>query len=194
MCKNKKQFFLVFFLFLISQVTFAMGNSHSDDSQTQNNVNVDQAKRDYQIFLQQLKVLNSQYQQVTGQMKQVIKEEGVPVWDDKTGGITVTHDLDSLNSDLVNVPVEEKETEMIVRLELPGLQKNSIQVSIVEKKELDVAAKRKIPDDRGDIHQRIALPSLAKEKGAKASYVDGILTVSVPKESPSKNPIAVPVN
>lgn len=183
-----RKYFIILGVLLISSATFAMGNSHSEDT-TQQNPSMDKAKEDYRVFLEQMKILSSQFQQVQGQMKQVIKEEGIPVWDDKTGGLKVTHDLD-----FSNTPVEETEDTMTVRLEIPGLQKNSIRVSIIEKKELEVSAKRKIQDDRGDVQQRISLPSLAKGSGHKASYEDGVLTVTIPKESPSKNQISVPVN
>ena len=153
----------------------------------QNTMDIEQAKKDYRLFLQKLKELNTEYKQVTGEMAKVVKEEGVPSWDNG--------DLDSKMAELF--PQENPAPEMMsqgvsfrsndqaltVSLDMPGLKKDSIKISVQDGKKLIVSAVRK--DDFGvkKLEKSIELPSVVNPKGAQASYEDGVLTVKLTKIS-----------
>ena len=47
----------------------------------------DQARVDYRAYLEQLKALNQQYKEVTGELKTIVQEEGLPVWNENAGAL-----------------------------------------------------------------------------------------------------------
>ena len=71
----KKILSFVSLTFFLTTATLAAAQSNDQ------NAAYDQARQDYRGYLQQLKVLNQQYKQITGEMSKIIKEEGVPSWD-----------------------------------------------------------------------------------------------------------------
>ena len=101
-----------FFILFLSPLSNAMGNSQDQNNSQKSDSSTDQARQDYRVYLAKLKELAQQYNQVTSQVKKVIKEEGVPTWDDKNGGIKITHDLDLSD----NGPIRETEKEIKVVL------------------------------------------------------------------------------
>src|SRR3989338_875504 len=76
-------------IFLCSTILFSSIAYATQDQDRNSNPALDQAKQDYRVFLEQLKALNSQYKQVTNEMKSVIEEEGVPIFDEDTGDLTI---------------------------------------------------------------------------------------------------------
>ena len=191
----KKYFLATFFIFvLFSDASQAMGNSQNqnqDNAQT-NNGSLDQAKRDYAVFLEKMKELGAQYSQVTGEMKKVVKEQGVPVWDDKTGTIKISHDVNFSD----NGPVYETDNEIRVVLEKPGLKKDSIRVTIENDKTLHIQALKKALDaGQADeaVDEVYELPTLVPDPKPNAKYEDGILTVTIQKPLLPKKTVAVPI-
>ena len=184
--------FLIFMFF--SGASQAMGNSQNqnqDNSQT-HNASLDQAKQDYALFLQKMKELGAQYSQVTGEMKKVVKEQGVPVWDDTTGTIKVSHDVNFTD----NGPIHETDNEIRVVLEKPGLKKDSIHVTIENDKTLHVLALKKAsevgrPDEPMD--ETYELPTLVPDPKPHAKYEDGVLTITIQKPLLSKKTVSVPI-
>ena len=186
---NKKSIFLTIFL-MMSFIPALLA-----DTQDQN-ANYDQARQNYRTYLEQLKTLSQQYSQVTGQMKQFLKEEGVPQWNENTGEISVQPYVEPVsatnNSVLDKAQVQETDKDMTVSVDLPGAKKDSIKVSIQDGKLLHITAARKIQNTDQAIEKLIALPVPAQERGTRAKYEDGVLTITILKAA--KKEVVVPVN
>ncbi len=183
----------IFFLIFISIATAsqAMGNTQGQDN-NQNNPGLDQAKKDYAILLQKLGEMGKQYSQVTAEAKKVIKEQGVPVWDDTSGTFKVSHDVNFSGSG----PFSQTEKEIRYVFEKPGLKKGSIRVSIEDDKTLHIQAFKKSieagqPDEAVD--EKYELPAVAGDPRPQAKYEDGILTVTIQKPQFPKKTVSVPV-
>jgi hypothetical protein len=162
----KKFFALALFL------SFAAPVLAADDATTT------QAKEDYRAYVQELKRLGAQYRQITGQMKQVIAEEGVPTWSDDKGIVMTKPDF----SGAAAVPagtsgVKETEKDMTVTFDLPGLDRSALKVSLENQSTLHVTGRRKTTGETVD--RIIQLPAPAES--AKASYEDGVLSVNLKK-------------
>jgi HSP20 family molecular chaperone IbpA len=179
---------LILFILLISLPAFAADSSNSTDV----NAATEKARQDYRVFLAQLKTLNKQYKQVTNEMSKIVKEEGVPSWDNNTDSLTVLKPGDAVDTATVGKNIEETDKEMKVSLDLPGLKKDSIKVSIQDVRMLRVKATRHVGDKTIEIDKLIELPAAAEQKGTQAKYEDGVLTVKIPKATQQE--IQIPVN
>ena len=163
-------------------------------SNNQGNVNSQELREDYRSFLQQLKQLNSQYKQITGEITKVMIEEGVPSWE--TG--SVAKELDKLFpqeptvlSPELGVTIKESADEIAVAMDLPGIKKDTIKVLIKDNKKLTVSAQKKDDTAIKTIQKTIELPSPAEAQGAKATYEDGVLALKIRKLSPKE--VQIPV-
>jgi HSP20 family protein len=145
------------------------------------NVNYDQVREDYRTYLRELKKLSTQYKELTGEMKKVMDEEGYPTWSEE-GGVQLAKPAVIGEAD-----VKETDKDMTVKLDLPGLKKDTLKITIEDDKTLKVQAKRKDTDET--VERLVALPAPAKE--AKATYEDGVLSVNVKKAE--QKAISVPV-
>ena len=173
----------------VSAAGFAMGNTQDQDNRTSSAT--ERAKQDYRAYLDQLKVLGAQYNQITGETKKIIKEEGVPVFDEATGQIKITHDLDF--SERVQ-PVKESDDDIRITFEIPGVKKESLKVTVENDRMLHVKGIRKVENRDISINKSIELPASADTaKKPQASYEDGVLTVIVRKIQTPKKEIEIPV-
>ena len=88
--------------------------------------------------------------------------------------------------------VEENDKEIVVRLELPGIEKSDCQVAIAGNTLILSGTRRfeRISEDSsfhvmerayGAFERRIALPRGVAEEGAEAAFHNGVLTVRLPK-------------
>ncbi|MDI6851344.1 MAG: Hsp20/alpha crystallin family protein [bacterium] len=96
------------------------------------------------------------------------------------------------------VDIEETENEFIVKAELPGLKKDEVKLSITEDT-LTISGERKMEkEEKGKTYHRIEMnygkfertvrfPTEVVPDKAKASYKDGILTITVPKSEKAKS-------
>ena len=164
----------------------------SADSQT--SLNTEKARENYRIFLQKLKELNTEYKQVTGEMAQVVKEEGVPQWDPgdadrKIGELFAKENKPSAPAQ--GVTIEESQRELTVTIDMPGVKKDSFKITSRDGKKLIVFAERKTEIEPKKMEKIIDLPSAVDPKGAKASYEDGILTIKLTKISLQETAIPV---
>jgi HSP20 family protein len=94
--------------------------------------------------------------------------------------------------------------KLIARIELPGVDKKEIEVSVHEGV-LSVAGERRRDSKdesegcyrqeryHGRFHRTVTLPKPVKPDEVKASYVDGILTVTLPKTEAAR-PRQITVN
>lgn len=187
------RYYAIFSILFLSVTSYAMGNSQNQDTTQSGNVATDQAKQDYALLLAKLKELGQQYNQVTGQMKQVVKEQGVPVWDEKEG-IKITHDLNFAKK----APMQETDKEIKIVLERPGLKKGTIRITIEDDKTLHLRAfKKSLTPGESDeaIDEKLGLPDSVTAENAKpkAQYEDGILTITLQKSLIPKKSVEVPV-
>lgn len=174
----KKIFFLIFSLLFTTSIAF------SDTPSDQTSAAAQKARQDYRAYLEELKALNRQYKEITAQTAKIIKEEGVPQWDEATDSLVI--------GDAGWVPsIKQTDTEMVVSVDLPGLQRESIKVSVVDGLFLKINAARK--NSSSPVEKQIKLPLAAEGNDARAAYEDGVLTVTLRKAPPSKKEIEVPV-
>ncbi|RME01691.1 MAG: Hsp20/alpha crystallin family protein [Calditrichaeota bacterium] len=93
--------------------------------------------------------------------------------------------------------VEEKDDAFIVRVDLPGMNKKDIHLSI-DNNVLTISGKRELESHEkearyfcserfsGSFQRSITLPSQVDENNIKAEYKHGVLTVTVPKAETAK--------
>lgn len=174
------------------------------------------AREDYRVYLEQLKALREQYREITDEVRKIVAEEGVPVFDADTGdlkiakpGLTGPADAEPAAS-FADADITETQDEVLVTMDLPGLDKDQIRVSIREDRYLRVSGEResqKIVDGEKDgvayhrserqagrFERVLELPSAVRQDGTKASYDNGVLTVRVPKAALSDQEVTVPVS
>ncbi len=189
------------FLTLVFSSCFFAGPLLAVDQSASNDAAVEQAKHDYKIFLEQLKALNSQYKEITNEIKDVIKEEGVPVIDEETGEMKIVKPDEDFGRPSQNwgniasddVSIRETDKEMTVKVDLPGVKKEEIRVRIENNKVLRIFGQRDSARQRGRFQRRIELPSEARDSGIEANYENGVLTVRIPKAAAKKSEIVVPI-
>ncbi len=93
-----------------------------------------------------------------------------------------------------------------VSAEIPGLKESDIEVSISEDC-VTIRAEKVAERDRelggyrinerlyGTVHRSVPLPAAVDQDGVKASYTNGVLTISIPKRaSSSANSQHIPIN
>ncbi len=95
------------------------------------------------------------------------------------------------------VDVIERDDEVVVRAELPGVSKEDIDLSLSDDSLTIKATTRKEQEsEEGDYHRReivqgsfartIALPAAVQGDKAKASFKDGVLELTLPKAAPAQ--------
>lgn len=121
-------------------------------------------------------------------------------------------DLDNMNREMSNffgnlpfgfgqssprIDLYQTEKEVILKAEIPGVAKedlnifvdeNSIRLSGETKKDQEFKDDKVYRTERayGSFSRTIPLPVEVKSEQAKAEYRDGILSITIPKEEPSK--------
>ena len=94
--------------------------------------------------------------------------------------------------------VEETEKEIVVRIELPGMDKKDCQVTIEGKRLILTGRKHfeRVSDDSefhvmerayGAFQRSIALPKNVRDELAEASYRNGVLTIRLPKQETAQS-------
>jgi HSP20 family protein len=106
-------------------------------------------------------------------------------------------DLDGSEARVPRVDVLDREDDLQVRIEVPGVDKKDIDVSVGEdsltvKGELDREEKEEAGDyvrceiSRGAFSRTIGLPAAVDGSRAKAQFRDGLLTLTLPKVERAK--------
>lgn len=87
------------------------------------------------------------------------------------------------------VDVYQDTNNVYVRAELPGFKREAISVEVVDGY-LTLEAKRQHESEEGQreakFNRSISLPDDVKTDGITAAYVDGVLTVTLPKKEEAK--------
>jgi HSP20 family protein len=105
--------------------------------------------------------------------------------------------LASLEAKVPRVDVVDKESEVLVRAELPGVAKDDIDITVGEntvtiRGETKHEEKEEKADyyrceiSRGSFARTVALPAAVDSDRAKAAFKDGILELNLPKVEKSK--------
>lgn len=103
------------------------------------------------------------------------------------------------------VDVSESDNHVEIRAEVPGLSQDDVSVSVTEnvltlkgekKQESEVKDEtvHRVERAYGRFHRSFTLPKSLQTDGAKASFKDGVLTLSIPKvEQPKPKEIQISV-
>ena len=103
------------------------------------------------------------------------------------------------------VDLYETEKEFVLMAELPGVNKEDLDLQMVERVVI-LKGERRSPKDVcgqnyhrlerpvGRFERRFELPDAVESAGIKAKMADGVLTVALPKKSPGRSSIKVEVN
>ena len=100
------------------------------------------------------------------------------------GGMGGAHD--------VSVDVSETDSEVVVTADLPGYDKDDIEVGVKDRRLTVEAERNEETEDEGEqylrqerTHRRVSrsvsLPEAVDEEAASATYHNGVLTVTLPK-------------
>ncbi|HET6472298.1 MAG TPA: Hsp20/alpha crystallin family protein, partial [Pseudomonadales bacterium] len=102
--------------------------------------------------------------------------------------------------DLARVPkvdLVERDNEIVVRAELPGVEKKDLKVSLTDRAiSIRASTRKETKEEKGEYYRReitsgeisrtLALPSDVDGTAAKAEFKDGLLEIVVPKVAKAK--------
>lgn len=108
-----------------------------------------------------------------------------PLWSDLTGGLTP------------RVDVIDRDDEIVVRAEVPGVDKKDLDVSMTENSvTIKGSTRREEKEEKGEYYRceiahgaftrTIALPGEVDDTKAKAVFKDGMLELTIPKREKAK--------
>jgi len=95
------------------------------------------------------------------------------------------------------VDVVERDEEVMVRAELPGVDKDNLDVSVTaDSVTIKATTKQESEEEKGDFHRReisqgsftrtVALPASVQNEQAKASFKGGVLELTLPKAAQAR--------
>ena len=96
-----------------------------------------------------------------------------------------------------SVDVAEHDNEYVVKVELPGVSKDDVNITMQdsvltirgekkEEKETKESSYHRVERSYGSFQRSFTLPTTVKSDKVNASYKDGILTISLPKTEETK--------
>jgi HSP20 family protein len=92
------------------------------------------------------------------------------------------------------VDLYEDKDNTYVRAELPGVSREAINVEMVDGY-LNLTASRKQGEEASNLNRSIAIPEAVQADKVAATYENGVLTVTLPKQEQAKpRKIAISVN
>lgn len=98
---------------------------------------------------------------------------------------------------MLNVDVVDREKEILVRAELPGVEKDNIDISL-DGQQITIKASSQQEEEkedgdyyhheinRGEFRRSFALPAKVDGDKAKSTFKDGVIEMILPKSEPSK--------
>jgi HSP20 family protein len=112
------------------------------------------------------------------------------------GGVTDDAEL-SVNSWMPAVELVEKDEEFIAKVELPGVSKDDVKITLQDnvltirgekkdEKETKNSNYHRIERSYGSFQRSFALPTSVRGDKVDAQYKDGILTIALPKADEAK--------
>ena len=142
-----------------------------------------QAREDYRLYLQQMKELARQYKEVSGEIRKIVQEEGLPTFEDAEPvkeGVAAASDT----------RIEQTDKEILVHVDLPGAQKETIKAVVQSGTLVHISAVRK---GGKEIEKWVTLPVLVQESGFRGEYVDGVLSLTLIKAGQGDKEIQIPI-
>ena len=125
---------------------------------------------------------------------------------------TIRREMDTLFGSLAGmlegwVPpldVYEKDGEMVIRVDLPGIEKQDVKVKVLDDVltiEGERRTEKKIEQENyrcreatyGTFTRRIALPNPVEEYEVKATFENGVLEIHIPLKAETVKPKEIPV-
>jgi HSP20 family protein len=125
---------------------------------------------------------------------------------------TIRREMDTLFGSLAGIregwvpplDIYEKEGEMVIRLDLPGIEKKDVKVKVLDDVltiEGERKSEKKIEEENylcreasyGTFTRRIALPNPVEEYEVKATFENGLLEIHVPVKAETVKPKEIPV-
>jgi HSP20 family protein len=105
--------------------------------------------------------------------------------------------LREVGSRMPKVDVIDRETEIVVEAELPGVNKEDVEVTVTDNSvTLKATSTKEETEEKGDYHRReisrgyfsrtLPLPADVKGDKAQAEFKDGVLRLTIPKAAGSK--------
>ena len=102
------------------------------------------------------------------------------------------------------VDIAETDDNVVVTAELPGVNQDNVDITVVndvltlkgekkDEKEIKKENYHRIERSYGNFQRSVSLPTGVQADKAKATYKDGILTVTIPKAEESK-PKSIKIN
>ena len=137
-----------------------------------------------------------------GEQLSTLREEINRLFDSPFGELTRRMEL--FNGWAPALDLYEDKDNLIIKAELPGLKQEEIDISFQDGT-LTISGERKYEEQNkegetyrserffGKFHRTVALPKPVEAEKAKATYRDGILTVTLPKTEEAK-PKQIQVN
>jgi len=106
-------------------------------------------------------------------------------------------DADELTAWSPSVDVAERENECVVKVELPGVQRDDVKITLQDnmltirgekkqEKESKDASYHRVERTYGSFQRTFTLPTAVKADKVDANYKDGILTITLPKAEEAK--------
>lgn len=100
-----------------------------------------------------------------------------------------------------NCKIEETENEVIVYIDMPGIKKEDIQLTVTEDSIEAKAERRGIKEERGKnfrsmqksysgYHVLRSFPAKVKPETSQAAYIDGVLTIKFEKAEEEKKKVS----
>ncbi len=95
------------------------------------------------------------------------------------------------------VDVVDRETEVVLKAEVPGVEKDDLDISVSDNTvTIKGSTRRETKEEKGDYYRReissgsfsrtVALPAEVDGTKAKASFKDGVLELTIPKAEKSR--------
>lgn len=105
--------------------------------------------------------------------------------------------LPTLETKIPRVDVVERDNEIVVRAEMPGVEKDKVDISLTEDTvTLKAETRTEQKEEKGNYYRceitqgsfarTVALPALINTEQAKASFKDGLLELTLPKTEKAK--------
>lgn len=105
--------------------------------------------------------------------------------------------LPTLDTKIPRVDVVERDNEFLVRAELPGVEKDKVDISLTDDSvTIKAETKTEHKEEKGNYYRceitqgsyarTVALPAVINTEQAKASFKDGLLELTLPKIEKAK--------
>ncbi|MFG0251383.1 MAG: Hsp20/alpha crystallin family protein, partial [Phycisphaerales bacterium JB038] len=138
----------------------------------------------------ELSPLLGMHQELDRWMDNVMRQFGMPSFESRFG------DMPMLLRP--HLDIAERDLEYVITVEVPGVEEKDVKLTLDDQRLVIEGEKRQESTTQEERYQRVEraygsfrrvldLPSDAKVEGIKASFANGVLTVTVPRSGESKS-------